>query len=170
VRGALKYISSPRQAKWSPRLPAGREFTTYRCFRPQGRLRNNIRRIYRLFCEKPRQFIHSQIITATIERPSRASPGTLSLFSLIPRIASSQLPAACIAKSNVVLAQCEVARCLPVDTGSRAAGEGAKAHSPSELGRTASIGATGQDRIASFRGGHSDVGLGRSHRDSAMGH
>jgi hypothetical protein len=40
-----------------------------------------------LFCESSKRFIHSQIIAATIERPSRTSPGTPPLFSFVPYIA-----------------------------------------------------------------------------------
>jgi hypothetical protein len=58
-------------------------------------------------------FVHSQIVTATIERPSRTSHRRPSTFSPVPRIAPGQFPAVGTAQTNTVSVRCEAASLRP---------------------------------------------------------
>jgi hypothetical protein len=126
----------------------GREFTADRLFRPQTKVLDNVKTNYRLFCESFRQWIHSQIVIATIEWPSRTSLGAPSLVDVLhpincPRPTPYQpTQFSCAAKRP---------RCLPVNDDSPAAAEVAEAHPLSELVRTEPHAAVGRNGMASTR-------------------
>jgi hypothetical protein len=73
-------------------------------FRPQRKVSDNTRTNDRLFCESLRRFIHSHIITATIERPNLTSPGALSLVDAL-RLTNCPRPP----PHSTVLVRCEAA-------------------------------------------------------------
>jgi hypothetical protein len=138
--GTIRFASG--QAKPSAQVPAtAQHFRAYPLCQSQGKVSDDIKTNYRRFCESLRRFIHSPIIIASIERPSRTSPGAPSLVNALCSVNSSHptqhkpTQSLCIAKRP---------RCVPVDNGSPAVVEVMQAHSPSELLRTASHGAIGR--------------------------
>jgi hypothetical protein len=75
-----------QHAKWSPQVLAGPEGSERIDFSTAGEASRHVRsQLSGLLCVV--KAIHSHVIIATIERPSCASPGTPSPFSLAPRIA-----------------------------------------------------------------------------------
>jgi hypothetical protein len=71
------------QVKCSPSDSPGREFSVDRMSWPQGKVWGNVKRNCRAFWESLIQLIHSQIIPATTEWPSRTSPGAPSLVDAL---------------------------------------------------------------------------------------
>jgi hypothetical protein len=91
-----------------------------------------------LFCESSRAFTHSQITIATIERPSRTSPGAPSVFSLAPHIAlrsPRQVATAESPQTDAILMCREATSIRRMDSGSWAAAAATPARPPRELVR-----------------------------------
>jgi hypothetical protein len=82
-------------------------------------------RIVGLFCQSSGRFIPSQIITATIKRPDRTSPGAPFLFSLVPRSVSQPrpFPTTGSAQINAIPVRREAASMCPGDDGWQALAE-----------------------------------------------
>jgi hypothetical protein len=103
----------------------GRELTVCHLFRPQEKVSDHVRTNCRLFCESLRWLIQSQIILASIERPSRTSSGALSRVNALDSTNCPRPP-----PHNAVFVRCEAAlmcsreRRLPTRRGS---GRGASA-------------------------------------------
>jgi hypothetical protein len=95
---------------------SGREFKANRHFRPHGNVWDNLKMNSRALCEPLMLFIHSQIMTAAIEQPSRLSPGAPSWIDALrlmnsPRLTTHQPPQfSCAA---------EWLRCVTMDDGPR---------------------------------------------------
>jgi hypothetical protein len=104
----------------------GRGFTANRLFRPQRKVSDNAMTNDRLFCESLRRCIHSHIITATIERPSRTSPGALSLVDAFNLTNCPRPP-----PHNAVLVHCEAAS---MGSRERLAGRGGSVRCASAIG------------------------------------
>jgi hypothetical protein len=102
VREASKQMESHRGSQSVRRkIRSGREFKARRFCRPQRKVWDNVKRNFRAFCELLMRSIHSQIIIATIERPSRTSPGASSLVDALRLTKSPGLP-----PHNAILVRC----------------------------------------------------------------
>jgi hypothetical protein len=93
--------------------------------------------------------IHYQITFATIERPSRTSPGAPSL---VDTLHSTNSPRPILHQPTQWSCVAKWFRCVPVDEGSRVTVDVGEAHAPSELVRTEADAAAGRYRTASIRG------------------
>jgi hypothetical protein len=85
-----------------------REFRMYCFVRPQRKLRHNVKKNCRLVCECSRRILHSQVITATLEPPSRTPPRVCSLVNAL-RLINCTWPA----PPNTILVRCEAASMHP---------------------------------------------------------
>jgi hypothetical protein len=105
---------TPEQARCSPEVsprPESSECLDF--FSLRGTFGTLSERITGGFCESSIQFIHSQIITATIELEGRMSRGAPSLFFLVLRISPRRFPKSRTAETNTILVRCEEASMHP---------------------------------------------------------
>jgi hypothetical protein len=160
MRKASKQIEWPRSSQGSRlKSRSGREFTAYRLFRRQAKVSVKIN--YWYFYESLRRSIHCQIVIATIERSSRTSARALSW-------SRHYVQPTAHGRHRTTQSSCAVKRlrCPAGNDDSRAAGEAAEAHPPSELVRTAPRGAVGRYHVALTRNRRAGVGFGPSHQES----
>jgi hypothetical protein len=113
---ASEQIELPRSSQ-TVRLKSrpGRQSAVYPVWQSQGKLSDNIGTNYRRFRKSLRWYTHSQIITATIERPSGTFPGAPCLVNTLY---STNSPRPTPHKPTQSLCIAKRPRCVPVDDGS----------------------------------------------------